>query len=107
MIQLELKEHDYIRNLNVKCQVSVERIVLDLQSEFMIGLCSIPTGGNIFTRFFCFHVVKPLLPIVALFAILVLFEKSLMFTLVQVILISIKTSDYIHFIMIIPASKLT
>ena len=34
-------------SLTSKCQVSVERMVLDLESEAMKGLGSIPTGGNI------------------------------------------------------------
>ena len=48
MILLESKEYDYIRSLSLtsKCQVSLERIVLDLESEVMRGLGSIPTGGN-------------------------------------------------------------
>ena len=33
--------------LSSTCQVSVERSVLDLESEAMRGLGSIPTGGNI------------------------------------------------------------
>ena len=33
--------------LSSTCQVSVERIVLHLESEVMRGLGSIPTGGNI------------------------------------------------------------
>ena len=46
-----------------KCQVSVERIVLDLESEAMRGPGSIPTGGNILSLdFFCFHVVKTKMP---------------------------------------------
>ena len=42
--------------LSSTCQVSVERIVLDLESEAMIGcLGSIPTGGNILSMdFFVF-----------------------------------------------------
>ena len=36
------------------CQVSVVRIVLDLESEVMRGLGSIPTGGNIFHWIFLF-----------------------------------------------------
>ena len=39
------------------CQVSVERIVLDFESEAMRGLGSIPTGGNILPLDF-FHVVN-------------------------------------------------
>ena len=52
--------------LSSKCQVSPERIVLDMESEFMIVPGSIPTGDNIFHWIFCFHVVKPLMPILAL-----------------------------------------
>ena len=39
-------------------QVSVERIVLDLESEAMRGSGSIATGRNILSLAFCFHVVK-------------------------------------------------
>ena len=48
-------------------QVSVEMIVLDLESEVMRGPRSIPTGGNILSLDF-FHVVKPLplLPILSI-----------------------------------------
>ena len=48
--------------LSSTCQVSVERIVLDLESEVLRGLGSIPTGGNILSQDF-FHVVKPLMKI--------------------------------------------
>ena len=54
--------------LSSTCQVSVERIVLDLESEVMRGLGSIPTGGNILSLDFV-HVVKPLMPILALLPI--------------------------------------
>ena len=47
----------------------IERIVLDMESEFMSGLGSIPTGGNIFSLDF-FHVIKPLMPILTLLSIL-------------------------------------
>ena len=41
------------------CQFSVQKIVLDLESEAMRGLGSIPTMGNILSlEYFCFHVVK-------------------------------------------------
>ena len=41
--------------LSSTCQVSVERIVLDLESKAMRGQCSIPTGGNILSlEFFLF-----------------------------------------------------
>ena len=39
--------------------------MLDLESEAMRGPGSIPTGGNILSLDF-FHVVKPLMPILAL-----------------------------------------
>ena len=45
-----------------------ERIVLDLESEIMRGLGSIPNGGNILSLDF-FHVVKPLMPILSLLPI--------------------------------------
>ena len=38
--------------------------MLDLESEDMRGLGSIPTGGNILPLDF-FHIVKPLMPILA------------------------------------------
>ena len=37
------------------CQVSVERIVLDLESEVVRGLGSNPTGGNILSLNFFSH----------------------------------------------------
>ena len=54
--------------LSSTCQVSVERIVLDLESEVMRGPGSIPTGGNILSMDF-FHVVKPLMPILLILSI--------------------------------------
>ena len=54
--------------LSITCQVSVERIVLDLESEVMRGQGSIPTGGSILSLDF-FHVVKPLMPILVLLPI--------------------------------------
>ena len=60
-------------------QVNVERKVLDLESGVMTGLGSIPTRGNIFSLdFFCFHVVKPLLPILALLPFLCILKKTLL-----------------------------
>ena len=44
--------------LSSTCQVSVEIIVLDLESEGMRGPGSIPTGSNILSLD-CFYVVKP------------------------------------------------
>ena len=40
--------------LSSTCQVSVERIVLDLESEVMRDLGSIPIGGNILSLDFFF-----------------------------------------------------
>ena len=56
--------------LSSTCQVSVERVVLDLESELSVmrGPGSIPTGGNILSLDF-FHIVKPLMPILALLPI--------------------------------------
>ena len=48
--------------------------MLDLESEAMRGLGSIPTGGNILSLDF-FHVVKPLMPILAVLLILSICEK--------------------------------
>ena len=48
-------------------QVSLERIVFDMESEVMRGPGTLPKRGNIFHWiFFCFHIVKPLMPILAL-----------------------------------------
>ena len=44
-------------SLTIILALSVERIVLDLESEAMRGLGSIPTQGNILSLGF-FHVVK-------------------------------------------------
>ena len=64
-------------SLTSKCQISPNRIVLDLESEVMRGLGSIPTGGNIFHWiFFCFHVVKSLMPILALLPTLFNYKKN-------------------------------
>ena len=49
---------------------SVERRVLDLESEAMRGLGSIATGGNILSlEFFCCHVVKMKIPILTFLCI--------------------------------------
>ena len=60
--------------LSSTCQVSVERIVLDLESEVMKGLGSIPTRGNILSLDF-FHIVKPPMPMLTLLPILRVWEK--------------------------------
>ena len=63
--------------LSSTCQVSPERIVLDLESEVMRGPGSILPGGNIFSLdFFCFHVVKPLMPILALLPTFLITKKN-------------------------------
>ena len=49
--------------------------MLDLESEAMRGPASIPTGGNILSLDF-FHVVKPLIPILALLPISSSFVKT-------------------------------
>ena len=49
--------------------------MLDLESEAMRGLGSVPTGGNNLSLDF-FHIVKPLMPILALFQFC-LFVKNL------------------------------
>ena len=41
--------------LSSTCQTSVEKIVLDLESEVMRGPGSIPTGGNILSLDFFSH----------------------------------------------------
>ena len=41
--------------LSSTCQVSIERIVLDLESEVMRGIGSIPTVGNILSLDFFSH----------------------------------------------------
>ena len=60
--------------LSSTCQVSVQRIMLDLESEVVKGLGSIPTGGNILLLDF-FHVVKPSMPILALLPMLCICEN--------------------------------
>ena len=60
--------------LSSTCQISVERIVLDLESEVMRGRGSIPTGGNIMSLNF-FHIVKPLMSILALLPMLCVCEN--------------------------------
>ena len=63
--------------LSSTCQVSVERIVLDLESEVMRGLGSITTGGNIFQWIFLFSHSKASVANIGIIAILVHFEKTL------------------------------
>ena len=45
----------------------------------MRGLGSIPTGVTLFTGFFCFHVVKSSAANIGIIAILVHFEKKLLY----------------------------
>ena len=58
-------------------QVTVETIVLDLESEVMRGPGSIPTGGNIFHWIFLFSRSKHSAANIGIIAILVHFEKKL------------------------------
>ena len=59
-------EQEFKDFLSSTCQVSVERIVLDLESEAMRGPGSIPAGGKTLSlEFFGFHVVKTKMPILA------------------------------------------
>ena len=48
--------------------------MLDLESEAMRGMGSIPTEGNILSMDF-FHVIKPLMPILPLLPIMSICEK--------------------------------
>ena len=58
--------------LGTTCQISVESRVLELEPE---GQGSCPTMGNILLLdFFCFHVVKPLILILALLPMLCVCE---------------------------------
>ena len=67
-------EQKFKELLSSTCQVSIERIVLDLESEVMRGPGSIPTGGNIFHWIF-FHIVKPPMAILALLRMLCVCEN--------------------------------
>ena len=60
--------------LSSTCQVSVERIVLDLESEVMRGLGSIPTGGNIMSLEFFSYSEAPM-PTLALLPMLCVCEN--------------------------------
>ena len=60
------------------CQVSPERIVLNLESEVMRDPGSVPTGGNIFHWIFLFSCSKAS---AANIGIIVHFEKTLMLSL--------------------------
>ena len=63
--------------LSSTCQVSADRIVLDLESEAMRGPGSIPTGGNIFHWIFLFSRSKASDANIDIIAILVHFGKTL------------------------------
>ena len=71
-----MHEHKFKDLLRSTCLTSSERRVLDLESEIMRGLGFIPAGGNILSiGFFCFHIAKPLMPILALMPLLCVCEK--------------------------------
>ena len=57
-----VKEQKFKDLLSSTCPVSVESMVLNLESEVRRGPGSIPTGGNILSLDF-YHVVKPLMSI--------------------------------------------
>ena len=69
-------EQKFTDLLSSTWQVSVERIVLDLESV-MRGPGSIPTGGNIFHLNFLFSRSKASASNIDIIAILVHFEKKL------------------------------
>ena len=69
-----VKEQKFKDLLSSTCPVSVESMVLDLESEGRRRPGSIPTGGNILSLNFL-HVVKPLMPILPLLPILSICEK--------------------------------
>ena len=64
--------------LSSTCQVSSERIVLDLESEVMRGPGSVPTGGNIFHWIFLFLRSKVSPAYIRIITILLHFEKTLL-----------------------------
>ena len=70
-----MHEQKFKHLLSSTLQVSVGRIVLDLGSKVMRGLDSIPTGVYNFHWIF-FHIVKPLLPILALLPFLCILKKT-------------------------------
>ena len=59
--------------LSSTCQVSVERSMLDLRSE--VQWFNTHWGNILLLEFFCFHIVKPLMPILALLPISFNYEK--------------------------------
>ena len=63
--------------LSSTCQVSVERSMLDLESE--VQWFNTYWGNILLLEFFCFHIVKPLMPILALLPISFNYEKPRMF----------------------------
>ena len=69
-------EHKFKDLLSSTCQVSVERSMVDFRSEVQWFNTH---WGNIFlTGIFCFHIVKPLMPILALLPISFNYEKPRM-----------------------------
>ena len=59
--------------LSSTCQVSVERSMLDLGSE--VQWFNTHWGNILLLEFFCFHIVKPLMPILPLLPISFNYEK--------------------------------
>ena len=69
-----MHEQEFKDLLISTCQVSVVRIVLDLESEVMRGPASIPTGGNILSLYIL-HIVKPPMLILAILPMLCVCEN--------------------------------
>ena len=58
-------------------QVAHAKLVPTMESEVMKGHVLFPLGVTFFTGIFCFHIVKPLMPILALLPTLFNYEKKL------------------------------
>ena len=79
MIQLESIEPK-VSVLQANAQLTQKGECWTWNQRLIRGLGLIPTRSNIFLLdFFCFHVVKPLIPILALLPILFSLRKTLMF----------------------------
>ena len=83
-----LHEQKFKDLLSSTCQVSVERGVVDLESEAMRGPVSIPTGDDILSLEF-FYLVKSLMPMLALLTISSNLRKNRLPVSVNVRIISI------------------
>ena len=68
-----VQEQKFKDLLGSTCQVSVERSMLDLESE--VQWFNTHWGNILLLEFFCFHIVKPLMQILALLPISFNYEK--------------------------------